>query len=309
MPVKLTILGSSSALPTSERNPSAHVLNVHERYFLIDCGEGTQMQLRRNRIRFSKIHDIFISHLHGDHVFGLYGLLSTLSLLGRKIPLNLYAPQNYGILLKNHLADFDIHLSYEINFIPLSGKDPVTIYDDKYMSVTSFPLDHRVPSFGFLFREKPGERKIRKEAISSLSIPLHRIRSIKGGADYIDADGKVIKNDDITEPGPDPVSYAYCSDTRYFKRLPTFFKNVTLLYHEATFDSDKHELAKITGHSTTTDAAKVALEAGAGTLVIGHFSSRYKATDNLVTEASAIFPRTFAATEGKTYDLSDLNSL
>ena len=161
--MKLTILGSSSALPTSERYPSAHVLNVHERLFLIDCGEGTQMQLRKHRIRFSKINNIFISHLHGDHIFGLYGLLSTFSLMGRKNPVRLYAPENYHKILLSHLLDFDIHLNFEIEFIPLSGKDPAVILDDKYITVTSFPLKHRVPSFGFLFREKKAERNIIKE--------------------------------------------------------------------------------------------------------------------------------------------------
>ena len=166
--MKLTILGSSSALPTSERYPSAHVLNAHERLFLIDCGEGTQMQLRKNRIRFSKINNIFISHLHGDHVFGLYGLLSTFSLMGRKNPLRLYAPENYHKILLSHLLDFDIHLNFEIDFIPLAGKDPVVILDDKYITVTSFPLKHRVPSFGFLFREKIAERNIIKECYNQI---------------------------------------------------------------------------------------------------------------------------------------------
>jgi ribonuclease Z len=160
--MKLTILGSSSALPTSERYPSAHVLNAHERFYLIDCGEGTQMQLRKCRIRFSKINNIFISHLHGDHVFGLYGLLSTFSLMGRRSPVRLYAPENYRNLLFSHLQDFDISLNFEIDFVPLSGNDPVLILDDKYITVTSFPLQHRVPSFGFLFREKRADRNIIK---------------------------------------------------------------------------------------------------------------------------------------------------
>jgi len=163
MPMKLTILGSSSALPTSERYPSAHVLNVHERLYLIDCGEGTQMQLRKNKIRFAKINNIFISHIHGDHVFGLYGLLSTFNLMGRALPVNLYAPGNYLQMLSSHLTDFDIHLNFEINFTSLGGKDPLKIYEDKYLTVTSFPLQHRVPSFGFLFREKIPDRNIIKE--------------------------------------------------------------------------------------------------------------------------------------------------
>jgi ribonuclease Z len=304
--MKLTILGSSSALPTSERYPSAHVLNAHERFYLIDCGEGTQMQLRKCRIRFSKINNIFISHLHGDHVFGLYGLLSTFSLMGRRSPLRLYAPENYRNLLFSHLQDFDIILNFEIDFIPLSGNDPVLILDDKYITVTSFPLQHRVPSFGFLFREKRADRNIIKESITKYNIPLIRIPAIKKGADFTTSDGIIIKNEDITTPSPEPLSYAYCSDTRYFRRLASFVKGVSLLYHEATFDKSQNDLAEITGHSTTTDAARVANEAGAGCLMIGHFSARYRSVSPLVEEAKSLFSNTLPAIDGKSYDISDL---
>jgi len=306
--MKLTILGSSSALPTSERYPSAHVLNAHERLFLIDCGEGTQMQLRKNRIRFGKINHIFISHLHGDHVFGLYGLLSTYSLMGRKNPVHLYAPENYQHILNSHLNDFDIHLSFEIDFKPLYSKDPVQILDDKYIIVTSFPLQHRIPSFGFLFREKISERHIIKECIEEFQIPTVRIPAIKKGEDFMTADGVVIKNEDITLPPSEPLSYAYCSDTKYFKRLASFVKDVNLLYHEATFDKSLNNLAKVTCHSTTLDAAKTALNANAGSLVIGHFSARYKDISILVEEARTIFPRTFAAIDGKSFDVGNINN-
>ncbi len=305
--MKLTILGSSSALPTSERYPSAHVLNAHERFFLIDCGEGTQMQLRKNHIRFSRINHIFISHLHGDHIFGLYGLLSTFSLMGRKSPLNLYAPAGYRTMLYSHLSDFDIHLGFEINFSPLEGKDPVLILDDKYLTVTSFPLMHRIPSFGFLFREKNHDRNILKDAITTYNIPGIRIPAIKKGEDFVTSDGKIIKNAEITTPPPTPLSYAYCSDTKYFKRLASFVKGVTLLYHEATFDSSKQELAEITGHSTSLDAARTATEAGAGKLMIGHFSARYKDVNILLNESRSVFPDTLAAIDGMTYNIGDIN--
>jgi ribonuclease Z len=304
--MKLTILGSSSALPTSERYPSAHVLNAHERLFLIDCGEGTQMQMRKNRIRFGKINNIFISHLHGDHMFGLYGLLSTFNLMGRKTAVNLYAPENYNHILESHLHDFDIHLNYEINFIPLLGKDPAQILDDKHITVTSFPLAHRVPSFGFLFREKKGDRKIIKDSIERYSIPIAKILSVKKGEDFITSTGEVIKNEDITIPSPEPLSYAYCSDTKYFKRLASFVKGVTVLYHEATFDKSKNDLAAMTGHSTTLNAAAVAVEAEAGTLIIGHFSARYREIDGLVEEARSLFPETYAAIDGKTYEIGNI---
>ena len=306
--MKLTILGSSSALPTSGRFPSAHVLNAHERLFLIDCGEGTQMQLRKTRIRFAKINHIFISHLHGDHVFGLYGLLSTFSLMGRTNPIHLYAPENYDNILKSHLSDFDINLSFEIDFIPLSGNNPVKILDDKYLTVTSFPLKHRVPAYGFLFREKFSDRNIIKEYIDKYNIPPIRIPAIKKGEDFITSDGKIVKNEEITLPPPEPLSYAYCSDTKYFKRLASFVKEVSLLYHEATFDKTKEDLAEMTGHSTTLDAAKTALEANVGTLIIGHFSARYKDIAPLVDEARTIFPETYPAIDGKSYEVGNITA-
>lgn len=301
--MKLTILGSSSALPTSERYPSAHVLNAHERLYLIDCGEGTQIQLRRSKIRFGKINHIFISHLHGDHVFGLYGLLSTFSLMSRLAPLHLYAPENYRNILLSHLADFDIKLGFEIDFIPLNSNDPVQVLNDKYLTVTAFPLKHRVPCFGFLFREKPHLRNVIKEKIVEYGIPGVRIPSIKSGDDYLTPDGKIISNYELTFPPPEQLSYAYCSDTKYFSRLASFVKGTTLLYHEATFDTSLAELAEVTGHSTTLQAARLAGEAEAKTLVIGHFSARYRDINFLVEEARTIFPKTFAAIDGKTYEV------
>ena len=304
--MKLTILGSSSALPTSERYPSAHVLNAHERFFLIDCGEGTQMQLRRARIRFGKINHIFISHLHGDHIFGLYGLLSTFSLMGRESSLHLYAPANYRYILQEHLNDFDIHLNFEIDFVPLSGNDPVQIMDDKYITVYSFPLIHRIPAYGFLFREKPARRNIIKECIELYKIPHVRIPAIKMGEDFITPEGAIIKNEEITLPPSEPLSFAYCSDTMYFSRLASFVKGVDLLYHEATFDKELAGLAKTTGHSTTMDAARTATEAKVKDLIIGHFSSRYKDIIPLVEEARTLFPRSYPAIDGKSYEVGNI---
>jgi len=304
--MKLTILGSSSALPTSERFPSAHVLSAHERMFLIDCGEGTQMQMRKCKIRFAKINHIFISHLHGDHVFGLYGLLSTFNLMGRKNPITLYAPENYRQILRSHLADFDINLGYEIDFKGLAGKDPVMILDDKYLTVTTFPLKHRVDAFGFLFREKSSDRNILNEAILKYEIPAVRIPAIKKGEDFVTSEGIVIRNEELTTPPPKTLSYAYCSDTMYFSRLASFVKDVDLLYHEATFDRSLKELAKMTGHSTTDDAAKTAVAANAKTLMIGHFSARYKKISLLVDETRELFPATIPALDGKSYDIGNI---
>ncbi len=304
--MKVTILGSSSALPTSDRYPSAHVLNAHERLFLIDCGEGTQMQLRKCRIRFGKINHIFISHLHGDHVFGLYGLLSTFNLMGRETPVHIYAPENYERLLSSHLKDFDITLNFDLDFTPLRGKDPVRILEDKYVTVTSFPLKHRIKTFGFIFREKPAQRNIIRECIEKYEIPFVKIPAIKKGEDFITNDGQLIRNSELTIPPPEPMSYAYCSDTMFFSRLASFIKDVDLLYHEATFDASQADLAKITGHSTTIDAANTAKAANAKTLIIGHFSARYKNISGLVDEARTIFPDTIPAIDGTTYDIRGL---
>lgn len=263
------------------------------------------MQLRKCRIRFGKINHIFISHLHGDHVFGLYGLLSTFSLMGRKSPLHLYAPENYQNILFSHLSDFDIHLDFDIDFVPLRGNNPVQVLDDKYLTVTAFPMKHRVPAFGFLFREKERDRNVIKERISEFNIPGIRIPAIKKGEDFIMPDGSIIKNELLTIPPPEPLSYAYCSDTSYFKRITSFVKGVILLYHEATFDKSLSELASITGHSTTLDAARVAVESGVRTLIIGHYSARYKEINNLVEEARTIFPETYPAIDGKTYEVTN----
>ena len=303
MEFRITILGSSSALPTSTRYPSAHVLKAHERFFLIDCGEGTQMQLRKNHIRLSRINDIFISHLHGDHIFGLYGLLSTLNLTGRESPLRLYAPEAFGTMLFSHLGDFDIMLRYEIEFIPLGGKDPKRIYEDKHITVSTIPLVHRIPAYGFLFREKEKPRNIRKEIIPLYNIPLAAIPAIKRGEDFITREGTLIPNSDLTIDPPETRSYAYCSDTSYFKRLSAMVKGVDLLYHESTFASDNSELAAISGHSTAADAATVARDAGAEQLIIGHFSARYRETSQLLMEAKSIFNNTIAAEDGLTISI------
>jgi len=264
------------------------------------------MQLRKCSIKFGKINNIFISHLHGDHIFGLYGLLSTFNLMGREKTLSLYAPENYLPMLHSHLRDFDINLNFEIEFVPLKGKDPFKIYEDKYVTVTSFPLKHRIEAYGFLFREKPADRNILKDSILKYSIPTLRIPGIKKGQDYITEDGRIIKNNEITISPDEPLSYAYCSDTMPFSRLAAFVKGVDLLYHEATFDGSMTALAKQVKHSTTIDAARTALKAGARTLMVGHFSARYKEINGLVEEARTLFPNTIPAIDGTTYNIGDL---
>jgi ribonuclease Z len=226
--------------------------------------------------------------------------------MNRAASLNIYAPANYEYILHSHLKDFDIKLSYEINFIPLAGKDPALILDDRHITVSCFPLVHRVPSFGFLFREKQADRNIRKDAIEKYGIPGLRIPSIKKGADFVTADGSVIPNSELTLEAPEPLSYAYCSDTAFSDLVPGFVKGVTLLYHEATFESSLMSLARITGHSTASEAAGIAKLAGAGKLIIGHFSSRYKSVTQLVEEARLIFPDTYPAEDGQSYNIDEI---
>lgn len=303
MSFRLTILGTSSALPTSDRSPTAHVLNVHERLFLIDCGEGTQMQMRRYHIRFGKINHIFISHLHGDHFFGLYPLLSTYNLMGRKTPLNIYAPAPIEEMLNRHLADFDINLAYELIIHPLTGRTLKLILSDKHVEVFSFPLRHRVTTYGFLFREKTADRNIIKSSIKEHGLTIAEISLLKKGKDILRESGELIPCDEVTIPPPAPASFAFCSDTGYFPKLSSFVAGVGLLYHEATFGEEHDALARQTGHSTARHAATVAKEAGVQRLLLGHFSARYKSPALLEEEARKIFPATEAALEGHTYDI------
>jgi ribonuclease Z len=261
------------------------------------------MQMRRFRLRFSKINHIFISHLHGDHIFGLYPLLSSLSLMGRREQLNIYAPEPFEELIIRHLADFDINLGYELLIHPLKGSKPGLILSDRRVEVTSFPLRHRVKAYGFIFREKPGENKIIKDKISEFHFTVAEIVKLKRGEDIARDDGSVIAAEAVTVPPQSPRSYAYCSDTGYFKKLSTYVGGVDLLYHEATFGSEHAALARQTGHSTASQAATVALDANVRRLIIGHFSARYRSPDQLEAEARVIFPATEAAREGQCYEI------
>lgn len=303
MTFSVTILGSSSALPTSTRFPSAHVLNAHERLFLIDCAEGTQMQLRRMHIKMSKINHIFISHLHGDHTLGLVGLISTLNLIGRKSDLHIYADARLEENLTYNLNFFIEELIFKVVFHAVEQNKHQVIYDDGKIIVESLPLRHRVPSTGFLFREKRGLPNIRKELIEKHTLSLSEISSIKNGSDLFLPDGQIIPYDELTYYSSEPRTYAYCSDTLYSERLVGMLKNVDLLYHEATFANDDVKLAKITGHSTAEQAATIAKKSGAKKLIIGHFSSRYKSVEPLLREAKLVFENTFAAEDGQVFDI------
>jgi ribonuclease Z len=303
MPFDITVLGCASATPTSTRHPSAQLVNLLGRFFLIDCGEGTQMQLRKNKIKIQKINFICISHLHGDHYLGLIGLLSTMNLLGRKKTLTIFAPKGLDKIIELHFKLSYSKLSYELKIINLQGSKLRTLYEDEACQLLSFGLKHRVPCWGFKLMEKQRPRKILKTMIEKYSIPLNSINDIKSGADYLTNENELIKNTLLTTSSYSPRSYAYCSDTQYFDSLVNYIEEVDLLYHEATFHSNLSNKAKSTFHSTSQDAAKVAFEGNVKKLLIGHFSSRYKDLDILKKDAAKIFSNVELAIEGKKFKI------
>ncbi len=299
----LTTLGTASALPTVNRYPSAHVLNVHERLFLIDCGEGCQMQLRRFGFSFLKLSEIFITHVHGDHIFGLNGLLSTMSLLGRSSDLYIYAPENFAPILDSILLHFGGQFKYKVIHIIVSGSKPEQIFETKKSEVLSFPLNHRTSCYGYLFREKTPARNVFKHLIDKYSITLREIARLKEGSDILRESGEELSFEELTYLPYFPRSFAYCSDTAPFPELACWIKGVDLLYHEATFLDDNIKTAELTYHSTARQAAVAARDAGAKKLVIGHFSSRYKDLTLYETEAKDIFADTAIAREGMVIDI------
>lgn len=295
---EITVLGCSSATPTSNRYPSAQLLNISERYILIDCGEGTQIQLRKYKLKFQRIDHILISHLHGDHYLGLMGLLQSMHLLGRTTELNIYAPAELKEILDIQFKYSQTGLAYKINFNPLSFKGRNLLFEDQIISIESFPLNHRIPCSGFVFKEKPKQRNIIKEKISEYKISLDKFEEIKNGADFTDSNGKIIPNEKITTNPPLSRSYAYCSDTCYDENIIPFISNCNLLYHEATFAQDLIARAKETYHSTAQEAASIAKQANVNQLMIGHYSARYKELDILLTEAKGVFDNTILSQEG-----------
>jgi len=299
---ELTILGSSSALPTSNRFPTAHLLKVDERFFLIDCGEGTQIRLRQLKINPSRIHHIFISHLHGDHVFGLFGLLSSMGMMGREVPVNLYGPGRIKEMMEQHLGYFG-PLPFEIRYHSPGKKKNNLIYEDEKLTVTTVPLKHRTRTYGYLFREKQRLLNLRKEQVQEFRPGIADMVRIKRGEDFITSDGRVIPNRMLTYPPYHQRSYAYISDTLYDPGLAEQIRGVDLLFHEATFAGNDEQLARKTMHSTSRQAAALAKQAGAGRLLIGHFSSRYRDLSRLVEEAREIFPETDGVNDGDRYSV------
>ena len=295
----LLILGSSSASPTSERNPSAQLLNIAERYFLIDCGEATQIQLRRFKAKFQAIDHIFISHLHGDHFFGLPGLLSSMHLLGRKQEITIYCPKELKDVMDLMNKVSDTHFNYTVNWVFTNNDGLNLIFEDEKVEVYSFPLRHRIFCTGFLFKEKPLPRKIDKYKLDKYKISTADILLLKNGNDVINKDGELIKNNTVTFSAREPKSYAYCSDTIYYPKVVEYIKGVDLLYHECTFLNDKKERAEKTYHSTAEQAAEIAKMANAKQLLLGHFSARYGNLDQFIAEAMPVFDNCVLATDGK----------
>ena len=302
-PFRVHILGCGSALPTLHHNASAQVVEIRGKLFLVDCGEGTQVQLRRSRLRFTKISAVFITHLHGDHCFGLIGMLSTFGLLGRTARLAIYAPAALEDMLKQQMQLFCHDFDYEVDFHAVDTSQQQVIYEDRSLTVESIPLEHRMPCCGYLFREKPSMPHIRRDMIDFYQIPTSQINNIKVGADWTTPDGEVVKNERLVEPADPTRSYAYCSDTRYIPTLPSRIKGVSTLYHESTYGEDNLLMAQKYYHSTARQAALVAREAGVGQLLLGHYSSRYEDEQVLLREAREVFENTHLTDENAVFDV------
>lgn len=296
--IDIHILGCYAATPGTFKNPTSQVLQIRNHLFLIDCGEGTQVALRRNKIKFARIKHIFISHLHGDHFFGLIGVISTFSLLKRTAPLTIYGPKGIKEIILLQLKLSKAWTSYPLHFIELESKESQCIYEDDKLSVTTIPLKHRIYANGFLFQEKEGERKLNIDAAQQLGVNQVYYRKIKQGGDAILDDGTSIPNAQLTYDPEPAKSYAYCSDTAYHQPIIDQLKGTTILYHEATFlESHKH-LTEITGHSTAKEAATIAKEAKVQHLVLGHYSTRYPEIEAFKEEAQEIFPNVQLADDG-----------
>lgn len=303
MSIKITILGNASAKPTTHAHPSSQVVNVNEQYFLVDAGEGTQRQMSRLGISPLKLRAVFISHLHGDHLYGLFPLLSTLGLYGRRTPLRIYAPRPFGEMLEGFMRLFEQDLPYTPEWVEVDTTKHQIIFENDSTEVWSLPLRHRIPTAGYLFRQKEPQLNVDKFAIERYSLTVQQIVAAKRGEDITLESGELIPNSRLTYLPYPAKAYAYCSDTNYSARLAKLCQGVDIIYHEATYAAAERRLARERGHSSTTDAANVALKAEAKRLLIGHFSSRYKDLQQLLAECREIFPATDIAEEGATFEI------
>lgn len=300
--MKLTVLGCYAATPRTFTNPTSQVLEIKNRLFLIDCGEGTQVQLRKNKVKFSKINHIFISHLHGDHLYGLIGLISTFTLLGRTTDLHIYGPVGIKEIIMLQMRLTDSWINYKLHFNELSSKTSELIYEDDKVSVSTIPLNHRIYTNGFLFREKVDKRKLNVDAVKKFNIDTCYYQNIKNGKDITLDDGRLIKNEQLTYDPVAPLSYAFCSDTAYSEEIIPIIANVDVLYHESTFLQSEELLAKKTKHSTAVEAATIALKANVKQLILGHYSTRYENITLFKDEAKTIFNNVQLGDDGKTFE-------
>ena len=302
-PFRVHILGCGSAKPSLRHNASSQLVEIRGKIMMVDCAEGTQMQLYRTHLSFTKISCVFISHLHGDHCLGLVGMISTFGLLGRTAPLHVYGPEPLGELLDVQLKVFAPGLEYDVIYHPVNTKLHQVIYEDRSLTVMSIPLKHRMPCSGYLFTEKPTLPHIRRDMIDCYEIPYSQINNIKNGADWVSPDGDVVRNEQLVLPADPARSYAYCSDTAYLPHLHEMIPQVNLLYHESTYTSDRQNHAEKYMHSTAKQAAMVARDAHAHQLMLGHYSARYNDESVLLDEATEIFPNTILSNEGLTIDV------
>lgn len=303
IPFRIHILGCGSALPTLRHNPSSQIVEIRDKFFMIDCGEGTQMAIRKTHVHFNKIQAVFISHLHGDHCLGLVGMISTFGLLGRTAPLHIYAPKELRTFLPDQLEFFCHGLDYEVILHDVDTEKNEVIYEDRSLTVESIPLEHRMPCCGFLFREKEGRRHILRDMTDFYGIPVSQLENIRAGKDWVTEDGEIVKNERLTRPAEPVRSYAYCSDTRYMPKLHNLLKGVTALYHESTYADDKLDRAKLYYHSTARQAAQVARDADVKILMLGHYSQRYNDESLILKEACEIFENSVLTSEGKVFDV------
>ncbi len=299
------ILGNASAAPTLTRNHTSQLININEQYYLMDCGEGTQLKLREHKIKLQRINHIFISHLHGDHYLGLIGLIQTMHLMGRATDLTIYCPSNIKEIVDVHLKASESQLKYTIIYKMVNSKDSEVVFEDNKVIVSSIPLKHKIPCSGYLFTEKPKPRRINPKAIQEYKVPKHCINRLKIGEDYTSLEGETVKNTKLTMDSLPSFSYAFCSDTKYFEKIVPIINGVDLLYHEATFIEEHADRAKKTLHSTAKQAAEIALKSKAKKLIIGHFSNRYPDLNVLLNEAKSVFKNTELAVQGNEFEVSN----
>ncbi len=299
------ILGNASASPTILRNHTAQLININEKYFLVDCGEGTQIKLREHKIKIQRLSHIFISHLHGDHYLGLMGLIQTMNLLGRTIPLYIYCPSNIEEIVNVHLRYSESTLKFPIFYPEVNYQSSEVIFENDKILIRSIPLKHKIPCSGFLFKEKSKPRRINSSAINKYGVPKHQIVKLKSGEDFVTADGETVKNSLLTSDPLPSFSYAFCSDTAFNEKIIKEIEGVDLLYHEATFSDEHSERAKKTMHSTAKQAALIATKSNAKRLIIGHFSNRYPDLNLLLDEAKTVFENTELADQGKEFKIAE----